>query len=129
MSEKTQCCDDRLSPPVVSAALWFLACVKCTFLCTQGSRVRPASGTPCALYFERVTIEASLGQIMSRECGLASGIVGWAKRTMDSMVQRTRCKRAHHPACKCERWWARRERAFAHPTTTQTTPLLHRTFA
>jgi hypothetical protein len=36
--------------PVVSAALWFLACAMCTFLCTQGSRVRPASGTPCALF-------------------------------------------------------------------------------
>ena len=35
--------------PVVSAALWLLACAKCTFLCTQGSRVRPASGVPCAL--------------------------------------------------------------------------------
>ena len=36
--------------PVVSAALLMLACAKCTFLCTQGSRVRPASGIPCALH-------------------------------------------------------------------------------
>ncbi len=35
--------------PVVSAALSLLACAKCTFLCTQGSRVRPASGIPCPL--------------------------------------------------------------------------------
>src|SRR6185437_10499352 len=35
--------------PAVSAALSLLACAKCTFLCTQGSRVRPASGAPCAL--------------------------------------------------------------------------------
>src|SRR6185312_1133571 len=35
--------------PVDLAALLLLACVKCTFLCTQGSRVRPASGIPCAL--------------------------------------------------------------------------------
>jgi hypothetical protein len=38
--------------PAVPAALWFLACAKCTFLCTQGSRVRPASGAPCALLVE-----------------------------------------------------------------------------
>src|SRR5689334_16259579 len=38
--------------PVVSAALLMLACAKCTFLCTQGSRVRPASGVPCALHLQ-----------------------------------------------------------------------------
>ena len=48
--------------PVVSAALWFLACAKCTFLCTQGSRVRPASGTPCALCIEGDVIFARLGR-------------------------------------------------------------------
>ena len=37
--------------PAVSAALSLLACAKCTFLCTQGSRVRPASGVPRALFF------------------------------------------------------------------------------
>ena len=40
--------------PVVPAALTLLACAMCTFLCTQGSRVRPASGIPCALLIERV---------------------------------------------------------------------------
>src|SRR5215470_6061344 len=38
---------------VVPAALSLLACAKCTFLCTQGSRGRPASGIPCALFNER----------------------------------------------------------------------------
>jgi len=42
--------------PVVSAALWFLACVKVHSFCTQGSRVRPASGVPCALSMEGVRI-------------------------------------------------------------------------
>jgi hypothetical protein len=37
--------------PVVSAEPVLLACAKCTLLCTQGSRVRPASGIPCALRF------------------------------------------------------------------------------
>src|SRR5258708_31305386 len=37
--------------PVVPAALSLLACAKCTIFCTQGSRVRPASGIPCALRF------------------------------------------------------------------------------
>jgi len=39
--------------PVVPAALLLPACSKCTFLCTQGSRVRPAPGIPCALSFFR----------------------------------------------------------------------------
>src|SRR5581483_3524816 len=38
--------------PVVPAALSLLACAKVHFFCTQGSRVRPASGIPCALCFE-----------------------------------------------------------------------------
>jgi hypothetical protein len=29
-----------------------LACAECTLFCTQGSRVRPASGIPCALFIE-----------------------------------------------------------------------------
>ena len=37
--------------PVVSAALSLLACAEVRLFCTQGSRVRPASGTPCALCF------------------------------------------------------------------------------
>src|ERR1700741_5401305 len=38
--------------PAVSAALF--ACVrKVHFFCTQGSRVRPASGIPCALSYAR----------------------------------------------------------------------------
>jgi len=35
--------------PAVPAALSLLACARCTFFCTQGPRVRPASGIPCAL--------------------------------------------------------------------------------
>jgi len=35
----------------VPAALLLLACAKCTYLCTQGSRVRPAPGIPRALLF------------------------------------------------------------------------------
>jgi len=42
--------------PVVSAALWFLACAKVHFFCTQGSRVRPASGIPCALFSRGPTL-------------------------------------------------------------------------
>src|SRR6185437_2897133 len=38
--------------PVDLAALLLLACAKCTFPCTQGSRVRPASGIPCALWIQ-----------------------------------------------------------------------------
>jgi hypothetical protein len=38
--------------PVVPAALLMLACAKVHFFCTQGSRVRPASGIPCALSIE-----------------------------------------------------------------------------
>ena len=40
--------------PVVPAALLSLACAECTAFCTQGSRVRPASGIPCALFAEGV---------------------------------------------------------------------------
>ncbi len=54
--------------PVVAAALSLLACAKCTFLCTQGSRVRPASGVPCALYCWRDDVVVKLGQFVSREC-------------------------------------------------------------
>jgi hypothetical protein len=39
--------------PDVSAALSLLACAKCTPFCTQGSRVRPAPGIPCALLISR----------------------------------------------------------------------------
>jgi hypothetical protein len=48
--------------PAVPAALSLLACAKCTFFCTQGSRVRPASGAPCALMIERADEDASPGQ-------------------------------------------------------------------
>src|ERR1700745_808550 len=44
------------------AALTLLACAKVHFLCTQGSRVRPASGIPCALLISRVTDDAELGR-------------------------------------------------------------------
>jgi len=53
--------------PVVPAALSLLACVKCTFLCTQDPRVRPASGVPCALLIERDNADAKLGQFLPRE--------------------------------------------------------------
>jgi hypothetical protein len=53
--------------PVVPAALSLLACAKCTFLCTQGSRVRPASGVPCALFCWRDDVDAKLGQFVLRE--------------------------------------------------------------
>ena len=39
--------------PAVPAALSLLACANVHFLCTQGSRVRPASGIPCALFVQR----------------------------------------------------------------------------
>jgi len=48
--------------PVFRRYLSLLACAKCTFLCTQGSRVRPASGIPCALLIERAVSEARLGR-------------------------------------------------------------------
>jgi hypothetical protein len=35
--------------PVFRRYLSLLACAKVHFFCTQGSRVRPASGIPCAL--------------------------------------------------------------------------------
>jgi len=38
--------------PVVPAALSLLACAVCILFCTQDLRVRPASGIPCALFFE-----------------------------------------------------------------------------
>jgi len=47
--------------PVVPAALSLLACAKVHFFCTQGSRVRPASGIPCALSIERDMNNAELG--------------------------------------------------------------------
>src|SRR5581483_2281780 len=53
---------------IVSAALSLLACAKRSFLCTQGSRVRPASGVPCALLLSEGDEDAKLGQILSREC-------------------------------------------------------------
>ncbi len=56
--------------PGVSAALWFLACAMCTLFCTQGSRVRPASGAPCALRIsEGHRFGITRTQIAPRECG------------------------------------------------------------
>ena len=55
--------------PVVSAALWFLACAEMHLFCTQGSRVRPASGVPCALLMKRANVAASLGR--DSRCGNA----------------------------------------------------------
>ncbi len=55
--------------PVVSAALWFLACAMCTLLCTQGSRVRPASGIPCALLSRRANAPGIPRAFVPRECG------------------------------------------------------------
>src|SRR5690348_2399857 len=50
-----------------------LACAKCTPFCTQGSRVQPASGVPCALrLLSRAKHDASLGHIVPRECWRAS---------------------------------------------------------
>jgi hypothetical protein len=42
--------------------LSLLACAECTIFCTQGSRVRPASGIPCALSLSRVSDDARLGR-------------------------------------------------------------------
>jgi len=59
--------------PAVSAALWFLACAECTLFCTQGSRVRPASGVPCALLFHRGRrMMHHPGRITPREYGRTS---------------------------------------------------------
>src|ERR1700742_4136099 len=55
--------------PVVPAEPVLLACVMRTLFCTQGSRVRPASGIPCALLIFEGDDDASLGQFMPRECG------------------------------------------------------------
>ena len=55
--------------PVVSAALWFLACVKVHSFCTQGSRVRPASGIPCALFASSEGGDRKTRTCMSRERG------------------------------------------------------------
>src|SRR5581483_11574791 len=54
--------------PVVPAEPVLLACVMRTLFCTQGSRVRPASGIPRALFYSRAMASAALGQIMPREC-------------------------------------------------------------
>jgi len=48
--------------PVVLAEPVLLACAKCTVLCTQGPRVRPASGVPRALCLSRVSDDARLGR-------------------------------------------------------------------
>ena len=53
--------------PVVPAEPVLLACASVQFPCTQGSRVRPASGIPCALSSSRVSYDATLGQFVSRE--------------------------------------------------------------
>jgi hypothetical protein len=55
--------------PVVSAALSLLACANVHSLCTQGSRVRPASGVPCALFIWRDKTSAKLGRKLCRENG------------------------------------------------------------
>src|ERR1700682_24512 len=79
-------------------------------------RVHWAPGIPCALYFLGEQFLQKLGRIAPWECGVVSDargmtdffcrIVGWAKR-----------KRAHHSnAIRARDWWARRKRAFAHPT-------------
>jgi len=56
----------------VSAALSLLACAKCTFLCTQGSRVRPAPGIPCALIVEGRGSDHDPGAMAPRKRGFAS---------------------------------------------------------
>src|SRR5689334_23702181 len=58
--------------PVFRRYLSLLACAKCTFLCTQGSRVRPASGIPCALSLRGRTLLASPGRFVSRGRGVAA---------------------------------------------------------
>jgi hypothetical protein len=47
--------------PVFRLPCGFLRAQKCTSFCTQGSRVRPASGIPCALFASRVKHDASPG--------------------------------------------------------------------
>jgi hypothetical protein len=68
---------DCLGCPVV-------ACVrKVHLLCTQGSRVRPASGIPCALFTSRAKHEASLGHERAagmRSHGLSSSLRGAKRR-------------------------------------------------
>jgi hypothetical protein len=51
------------------SAVPVVACVrKVHVLCTQGSRVQPASGIPCALSVERDDDWTKLGRNVSREC-------------------------------------------------------------
>src|SRR5689334_20131815 len=58
--------------PVVPAEPVLLACAMCILFCTQGSRVRPASGVPRALFASRASLDAEPGQIVPRECGVTS---------------------------------------------------------
>src|SRR5690349_6492251 len=80
---------------VVSAALSLLACAKCTFLCTQGSRVRPAPGIPCALLLSRATDDASLGHEP------AAGIWKHAFRHAQHRSPGARSDTRESPACRC----------------------------
>src|SRR3954463_16352852 len=57
------------------------------------------------LFEEAQTNLKKLGQIMPRDRERMSHAVGWAKRSVPTILDNA-----------ADRWWAQRKRAFAHPT-------------
>jgi hypothetical protein len=83
--------------PVVTAPAFFVP---------GGPWVRPSPGIPCALCFQRATVNAKLGQIMSRECGVTPPLSCSAKA--EHPVRRDLSAQAKPPL---EYWIARSSRA------------------
>src|SRR5213078_4389812 len=79
-------------------------------------RVQRASGIPCALSFEReATNLHHSGGIAPREGGSVRWIRRVGKATTSAVAQRVKAEACPPP----QRWWARRKRSFAHPTTSR----------
>src|SRR6266478_5750778 len=80
--------------------------------------VHRAPGIPCALHFSGRMILARLGRDQRREnaelcdviASTVASTVGWAKRSVPTIQDEA-----------IDFWWARRKRAFAHPTNLRPT--------
>jgi hypothetical protein len=96
----------------VSAALSLLACAKCSFLCTQELRVRPAPGIPCALSHREGHEPHQLGAHAACEradacrwCAQPWGSSQWTS----AVCKRTGCLPGRpNPAANCRNWTRRR---------------------
>src|SRR6185312_11059900 len=111
---------------VAPAALFCLR-AQVHFLCTQGARVQPAPGIPCALWIQGAELIFKTRANSCRE-NADSHLKNWTpslrSKRYGGQSQRVRANARPDDGLRVpttdhaafERRWARRMRAFAHPT-------------